>query len=206
MPAKRPRPERSATQLGTAAPKPTLPLIPAEAALRFLIDTKGTTSCSAHDLADMLKIRRRDGEQVVALLAAQGYVQHARGADDWMTTPAGESVSGAKTPRFTGESVERAVEALKERIRQVNKDSKATFRIADAVAFGEFLLSERTRVQAADVGTALTPRGETANDVRSASAARLESQFLRQVRRKTALVQIRSYAEWMRERSHLNPL
>jgi hypothetical protein len=49
-----------------------------------------------------------------------------------MTTPAGESVSGAKSPRFTRENVERAVESLKERIKQLNKDAKAAFRITDA--------------------------------------------------------------------------
>jgi len=64
-----------------------------------------------------------------------------------MTTPAAESVSGAKPPRFTRESVEQAVESLRERIKQVNRDSKATFKITDAVAFGDFL-SDRPRVQA----------------------------------------------------------
>jgi DNA-binding transcriptional MocR family regulator len=204
MPKKRPRPEHPATQLGTAAPKAALLPIPAEAALSFLKDAKGSVTWSTRDLADTLKISRRDAEQVIALLAAQGYVHPASGADAWMTTPAGESVSGAKTPRFTRESVEQAVESLKERIRQINMDSKAAFKITDAVAFGDFLLSDRTRVQAADVGIALTPRGEAADDVRSASAARLESQFIRQVCGKTALLHARPYADWMNKRSHIN--
>ena len=202
MPKRRPRTERAVTQLGPPGPKPTVVSVPAEAALSFLKDTKGTLTWSVRDLADTLKINRRDAEQVIALLAAQGYVQPASGADAWMTTPAGESVSGAKPPRFTRQSVEQAVESLKERIRQVIKDSKATFRITDAVAYGDFLLSDRTRVQAADVGIGLTPRGEAASEGRSASAARLESQFLRQVRGKTALLHIRPYVEWMSKRSH----
>ena len=199
MPKKR-LPERLARQPGTAAPKQTP--IPAEAALSFLKDMKGTLTWSARNLADTLKINSRDAEQVIALLAAQGYVQPASGTDEWMTTPAGESVSGAKPPRFTRESVEQAVESLKERIKQLNKDSKAAFKITDAMAFGDFLLSDRTRVQAADVGIALTLRGEAASEGRSASAARLESQFLRQVRGKTALLHIRPYVEWMSKRSH----
>ena len=158
--------------------------------------------CSRRDAEDS----RREAEQIIALLAAQGYVQRASGTDDWMTTQAGESVSGAKSPRFTRESVERAVESLKERIKQVNKDAKAAFRITDAAAFGDFLLTDRTRVQAADVGIGLSPRGEAAGEVRSASTAKLERQFLRQVRGKTALVHIRPYADWMRKRSHLNLL
>jgi DNA-binding transcriptional MocR family regulator len=202
--AKKRLPERLARQHGTDAPKPSLPPIPAEAALSFLKDTKGTLTWSLRDLADTLKIGRRDAEQVIALLAAQGYVQRASGADQWMTTPAGESVSGAKPPRFTRESVEQAVASLKERIKQVNKDSQAAFRITVAVAFGDFLLSDRARVQAAEVGIALALRDEAAGEGRSASAARLERQFLRQIRGKTALLHTRPYADWMSKRSHLN--
>ncbi len=205
MAKKRPTFERPATQTGTT-PGLTQPSIPAEAALSYLRDTKGTLTWSARDLADTLKISRREAEQVIALLAAQGYVQRASGTDEWMTTPAGESVSGAKPPRFTRESVEQAVESLRKRIKQVNNDSKAAFRIIDAVAFGDFLLSDRPRVQATDVGMGLTPRGEAASEARSASAARLERQFLRHVRGRTALLQIRPYAEWMSKRSHHNLL
>jgi len=48
---------------------------------------------------------------VLQVLEAQGYVQRARGTGEWMTTPAGESVAGAKPPRFARESVEQAVAA-----------------------------------------------------------------------------------------------
>jgi DNA-binding transcriptional MocR family regulator len=203
MPKKR-LPERLARQSGTAAPKPALPPIPAEAALSFLKDTKGTLTWSVRDLADTLKISRRHAQQVIALLAAQGYVQPASGTDEWTTTPAGESVSGAKPARFTRESVEQAVESLKERIKQVNKDPQAAFRITGAVAFGDFFLKDRTRVQAAEVGIALAPRGEAATEDRSASAAKLELQFLRQTRGKTALLHVRPYADWMSQRPHLD--
>jgi len=204
MPKKRPRPEHPATQFGTAAPKTALPPIPAEAALSFLKDAKGSVTWSTRDLADTLKISRRDAVQIIALLAAQGYVQRANGADEWMTTPAGESVSGAKPPRFTRQSVEQAVESLKERIGQLNKDSNAIFRITDAVSFGDYLLRDRTRVQAAEVGIGLKSRNETPTEHLSASAAKAERQFLRQLRGKTALLHIRSYADWMSKRAHLN--
>jgi predicted ArsR family transcriptional regulator len=128
-----------------------LPSIPAEAALSFLKDTKGALNWSARDFADTLKINQREAEQVLAFLQAQGYVQPARhgevaqqrqpsrGTNDWITTPAGETVAGAKPPRFTRESVEQALVALKDRINQSNKDPQAPFRITDAVAFGDFL-------------------------------------------------------------------
>ena len=205
MPKKRIGSERSVTQIATTVPS-TQPSIPAEAALSFLKDTKGTLTWSVRELADTLKINRRESEQVVALLAAQGYVQRAGGTDEWMTTPAGETVSGAKPPRFTRESVEQAVESLRERIGQVNKDQRATFRITDAVAFGDFLLRDRTKVQSADVGVGLTGRDEPKTEPRSASAAKAERQFLTQLRGKTALLHIRPYADWMSKRSNRNLL
>jgi hypothetical protein len=206
MPKKRPGSERPATPIGTAKPGPTLPSIPAEAALSFLKDTKGGLTWTVPDLADTLRISRRDAEQVIALLAAQGYVKRADGANEWMTTPAGESVSGAKPSHFTRESVEQAIESLKERIKQVNKDSKAPFRITEAVAFGDFLLNDHPRVQAAGVGIGLTRGDGAPSEPRSASAAQAERRFLSQLRGRTALLHLRPYADWMNKRSHLSLL
>lgn len=183
-----------------------LPEVPAEAALSFLKDTKGTLTWSAKDLAEALRIGRRDAEQVIQLLEAQGYVQRARGSGEWMTTPAGETVSAAKMPRFTRESVEEAVESLKERIKEVNKNPKAPFRISDAVAFGDFLLRDRARVQAADVGVGLRRRGESTGELRSATDARAERAFLGELRERTARLHVRPYAEWMSKRSHVTLL
>jgi hypothetical protein len=85
-----------------------------------------------------LKISRRDAEQIIAFLEAQGYVKREEG--EWITTSAGESVSGAKFPGFTRDNVEQAVDFLRERIKEVNRDSKARLRSTHAVAFGDFLL------------------------------------------------------------------
>src|SRR5882672_7833673 len=95
-----------------------LPTIPAQAALSFLKDTTGALTWTARDLANALKINRREAEQALAFLQAQGYVQPARksasrGDQQWMTTPAGETVAGAKPPRFTPESVQQVLAALK---------------------------------------------------------------------------------------------
>jgi len=83
--------------------------------LRFLKNTKAALSWSVADLSDVLKIGRAEAEQVVALLVAQGYVAKAE-SDEWMTTGAGEGVSGAKTPRFSRESVKQAIVEWKGRI------------------------------------------------------------------------------------------
>ena len=184
----------------------TLPSLSAESALSFLKDTKGALTWSARDLADSLEINRREAEQVLAFLQAQGYVQpahqSARNADEWITTPAGEIVSGAKPPRFTREGVEEALSALKGRIKQNNKDPQAPFRITEAVAFGDFLLPNRARVQSADVGIRLARRGASSSEPRSASDAQAERKFLRDLRAKSALLTPRPYADWMRHRSH----
>jgi hypothetical protein len=188
-------------------PQPgVVPSIPAEAALSFLKDTKGTLTWSSRDLADTLKISRRDAQQVIAFLEVQGYVQRAKGKDEWITTPAGETVSGAKTPRFTRESVEKAVEALKDRIKRSNDDRTSPFRITNAMVFGDFLLKDRPRVQAADVGIFLKRRGEADEEPRSATDAKAERAFLRQLRGRMALLNIKPYAEWMSRRSHLGLL
>ena len=186
----------------------TLPSLSAEAALSFLKDTKGTLAWSARDLADTLKISHREAQHALAFLQAQGYVQpahqkgSARGADQWITTPAGETVSAAKPPRFSRESVEQALSALKERIKRSNKNPQELFRITDAVAFGDFLLPDRSRVQSADVGVRLARRGASSNEPRSASDAQAEHKFLRALRAKSALLTFRPYADWMRHRSH----
>jgi hypothetical protein len=194
-----------------------LPTIPAEAALSFLKDTKGALSWTARDLANTLKIKRDEADRALAFLQAQGYVQPARksashGDQQWMTTPAGETVSGAKPPRFTPESVQQALTSLKDRIRDNNKNRQAPFRITDAVAFGDFLLPDRARVQSADVGIRLSRREDSqrkntsAPAPRSASDAKAERNFLRELRAKSTHVTLRSYANWMRGRSHVELL
>src|SRR6267378_7015252 len=191
----------------------TFPAIPAEAALSFLKDTKGALTWTARDVAGTLKIDRREAEQALALLQAQGYVQLARGGKgEWITTPAGESVAGAKTPRFSRESVEQSLAELRSRVQQNNKNRQAPFRITDAVAFGDFLLPDRARVQSADVGIRLAPREDSQRknistvEPRSASDAKAERNFLRELRAKSTHVTLRPYADWMRRRSHIELL
>ena len=187
----------------------TFPNIAAEAALSFLKDTKGALTWSTRDLADALKISRGEAEQALALLQAQGYVQPARGGKgQWLTTPAGETVSGAKTPRFARETVEQSLSELKGRIQQNNKNRQAPFRVSDAVAFGDFLLPDRARVQSADVGVKLvrrqdSPRRDNSADAtHSATEAQAERKFLRELRARSAHLNPRPYAGWMRSRTH----
>jgi hypothetical protein len=182
--------------------------LPAEAALSFLRDTKGSVSWSLRDLSQTLNISRGEAERVVALLQIQGYVQpEAHKSGEWITTPAGETVSGAKQPRFERATVEAALTSLKQRIEDVNNDRAAKFRITRAVAFGGFLVKDRARAQAADVGIELTRKGrqQTSNEIvtpHSAVEAREEQEFLRQLRGRSALINLKNYSEWMGTRTH----
>ena len=187
----------------------TFPAIAAEAALSFLKDTKGALTWNARDVAGTLKIDRREAEQALALLQAQGYIQPARGGKgEWITTPAGDSVSGAKTPRFSRESIEQSLAELRSRIQQNNKNRQAPFRITHALAFGDFLLRDRARVQSADVGVSVVRRqdsprrDDSTNATHSASEAQAERKFLRELRAKSAHLNLRPYADWMRSRTH----
>ncbi len=182
--------------------------IPAEAALSFLRDTKGSVSWSLRDLSQTLDISRPEAEQVVTLLQIQGYVQpEAHKSGEWMTTTSGETVSGAKTPRFDRETVEAALTSLRQRIEETNKDRAAKFQIKRAVAFGDFLAKDRVRVQAADVGIELLrkDRKRASDEIgipHSAVEAREEQQFMRGLRGRSALINLRNYADWMGTRTH----
>jgi hypothetical protein len=173
--------------------------VSAAAAFSFLKQTKGLLTWTLDDLAKSLKISVAEGKQALAALAMQGYIKpHERG--EWLTTLAGETVSGAKSPRFTPESIEEALAALRSRIKLVNQDSQAPYKITDAVAFGDFL-SGPARVQAADVGIQLVGRkSEGGEHSKKEQLARLA--FLKQLRGKTQMLHVRPYQEWMGSRTH----
>ena len=193
----------------TPKPQPTTQRgLPAEAALSFLRDTKGTVSWSLRDLTETLNISKEEAQRVVAFLEMQGYIQQeSHKSGEWLTTPSGETVSGAKPPRYDRNSVEGALTSLKQRIADTNKDSDAKFRVMRAVAFGDFLVKDRARVQAADVGVELArkDRGRQADEIavaHSAVEAREEQSFLRELRGRSSLVNLKTYADWMGRRTH----
>jgi len=180
----------------------------AEAVLSFLRDTKGSLSWPVGDLAQTLNISRDEANRAVTLLQMQGYVQPASGkSGEWMTTPSGETVSGAKPPRYDRVTVEGALTSLRERILDTNKDQAAKFEITRAVAFGDFIAKDRARVQAADVGIELTRKGaeRTSENIaapHSAVDAREEQRFLQQLRGRSSLIHLKPYSEWMGTRTH----
>jgi hypothetical protein len=175
--------------------------LPAAAVLSFLKETRGMPSWNLKDLTKSLRISVAEARRAIAFLELQGYIERI-GDDEWLTTHSGATVSGSKPPRFTPETVAGGLSALAERIKAVNQDPKARFRITKAVGFGDFL-SDRARVQAPDVGIQLIPAREHEGDQRDSATGQVtRSQFLRQLRGRTPVIAIRPYEEWMGSRTH----
>jgi hypothetical protein len=200
MKSKAARPKGTGTHVADRRPPPPSS-IPAAQALSFLKETRGVLTWTLSDLAKTLNISKAAAEQVVGILQIQGYV--APKASEWLTTEQGETVSGSKAPRFSRDSVERAVAALSEHIKEINEDRKAAYRITKAVAFGDFikkdLNKDASRAQSADVGIGLIPRRDAAH---SSADRKHHEAFLKQLRNRNAMLNLRPYEEWMSARSH----
>jgi DNA-binding MarR family transcriptional regulator len=200
MPAKRKRGLPTSSQASLLPfEKFAVPDLSIAAVFSFLKDTRGLTTWTPDDLAKTLKIGRSDANRVIEILELQGYVKPAESTGDWLTTIAGETVSGSATPRFTADSVESALESLTERIAEFNRAHGSAFKIIQAVAFGDFLAG-RARAQAADVGILLEPKKLRAEG--SASLRRAPSEVLRRLRARSAAVRLLAYENWMTRRTH----
>jgi len=181
---------------------------PLELVMSFLKDTRGALTWSTAAMAKELGIGTAEAKRVLAVMQLQGYVKHSSAMDQWMTTLAGQTVSGSKKPRFTPENVEQALEDLRERIKSANKNAAAEFRVSEAVAFGDFLedsVGHGARAQAADVGVQLVRRkAPAAGGPRYAKAREHAARkaFLKELRGKVTMLNVREYEEWMSARSH----
>ena len=131
----------------------------------------------------------------------QGYIKPAESKDEWITTPAGEIVSGSKFPKYSRETVERSLASFADHLKRVNQDSSTEYKIADAIAFGGFLAG-RARVQAADIGIRLEPRNPPAHHPHWAGERERQDAFLKQLRGKVPLLNLHPYDEWMSARTH----
>jgi hypothetical protein len=179
--------------------KTAAPAISAAAAFSFLKETKGIIAWSLKDLSKSLNISASEAKHVAAALEMQGYIKPHDG-DLWITTLAGETVSGAKSPRYTPESIEDALTTLRNRIKLINQDSQSPYKIIEAVAFGDFL-SDQARVQAADVGIRLVrKKSDFAEHSKKEQVA--QQQFLRQLRARSPMLNLKPYEEWMNLRNH----
>jgi hypothetical protein len=182
-------------------PRELMPSVPAAAVMSFLKDTRGLLTWTTRDLAETLGIPTSEATKVITIMEMQGYVKGAPGSREWFTTPEGQTVSGSKLPRYTPERVAAALRELKERISAARKDFKSPFKISAGVAFGDFL-SDRSRVQAPDVGIELVKHNSDAGAKPSATEAKARHVFLKQLRGKNTPLNVQPYQEWMSKRSH----
>ncbi len=174
--------------------KRPLPEIGRAAAMSLLKETRGMLSWSARDLAETLGVTLAQANDALPILEMQGYVKR-QGKEEWLTTMAGESLSESVAPRFRKEAVDEALEQLRGRIRALNADRKAKATVAKAVAYGDFL-SDRARVQSADVGIELKPRGA------KGGASGEQAAVLKSLRNKSTMIQLHRFEEWMGQRKH----
>jgi hypothetical protein len=149
-------------------------------------------------MARSLKISEPEANQILGILSLQGYAKPALDDQGWLTTIAGEDVSGSKLPRYKLNSVNEALAALENRIKSVNQDRQASFHVSEAVAYGDFLHG-RSIVQAADVGVRLIP-GATVT--KEPNRSRESLVFLKSLRGKTPRIQMHPYEPWMSLRTH----
>ena len=84
--------------------------LPLPEVLSFLKETRRAASWSAEDLAKSLDISNAAAKQVIPFLQAHGYIEAADGGG-WLTTVAGDTVSGSRPLRYTPEAVEAALSA-----------------------------------------------------------------------------------------------
>lgn len=177
-----------------------MPDLAAAAALNFLKETKGALTWTTQDFARGVGINAGVAGAALAVLQMQGYVKPGERKDEWMTTVDGDAVSGGASPRFSAETVKLALDDLLVRLKAVNKDTKAEFKITSAVAFGDFLADE-PRAQAADVGLELVSRN-TSKERKAKPKAR-ERAFLKALRGGKQTLRLARFEPWMRERAHL---
>jgi hypothetical protein len=175
------------------SPKSIQPSILLAAVLSFLKETRGALTWTTYDMVRSLKIGEPEANQIINILSLQGYVKPALDNHGWLTTPAGEDVSGSTLPRYKLGSVNETLTVFEKTIKSVNQDRNAKFHISDAIAYGDFLLG-RSMVQAADVGVRLVPE--------ESASSRQTIDFLKQLRGKTAIIQLHPYEPWMSIRSH----
>jgi len=181
--------------------------------MSFLKETRGLLIWTSNDLQKSLLIGAVQAREMIAAFELQGYVKLAENQHEWLTTLNGEAVSGSKPPRFSREAVEKSLAALRERIKFINKDARSPYRIAEAVAFGDFLHGA-AQAQAADVGVMLEGRDSAAK--RTATSERDNAKkgtrekdrraFLKDLRARDLKVSLLAYEPWMSARSHLNLL
>ena len=148
-----------------------------------------------------MNVTKDQTNEALEMLQLAGYVEPLE-KGKWRTTDEGRQIAGGKTPRFTAESMEKALGAFKGRIKSLNEDANAAYTITRAVAFGDFLL-DRVRVQTAEVGVELRPRVPLEGARKETTTSRAqEKALLKGLQGNSTLLRVHQYEPWMSERTN----
>ncbi len=185
---------RSATPAETSvseeASRPSAPAVTS-----FLKEFSAAPPWTAKDMARTLNVPEAQAKSAVAMLQAAGYIRSAP-AGRWATTEQADVVSGAKPPRLTRSSVEKAISALLDRVRARNAAHPSGMNVARVIVFGDYL-SDRDRLQAAEIGVEFAHRGD-----RRAAEHEAEQQAVQELKARSAMLNLHVLEPWMVSRTH----
>ncbi len=187
---------RAATPAETPAhEQAALATASAPAVISFLKEFSAAPPWTAKDIARVLNVPDADAKSAIAMLQAAGYINPASGGG-WVTTEQADIVSGAKSPRFNRSSVESAISALLDRVRAWNAAHPSGMNVARVIVFGDYL-SDRNRLQAAEIGVEFAHGGE-----RGAAEHEAEQQALKELKGRSAMLNVHLLEAWMLARTH----
>ena len=130
----------------------------AAAVLSFLKQSALEPTWSISYFARALGVDAQTAKRTAAELAAVGYIEPIPGkADNWRNTEAGDTVAGAKEPRLTRATADKAVADFLDRVNHVNADGSSPLRVAKAIAVGGYT-TEHQHIQDVEVAVALEPK------------------------------------------------
>jgi hypothetical protein len=139
----------------TSAPELVTTTAPA-AVLAFLKQAALEPTWNTSYVARVLGVNAETSKRIAAELAAVGYAEPVESKrDTFRNTEAGDVVAGAKEPRLTRATADRAVQDFLNRINEVNADeSSPVVRVTKAVAFGGYT-TEHQRIQDVEIAVTL---------------------------------------------------
>ncbi len=167
----------------------------APAVTSFLKEFSAAPPWTVKDMARTVNFPEAEAKSAVAMLQAAGYINAASGGR-WVTTEQADVVSGAKPPRFTRSSVEKAISALLDRVRAWNAAHRSGINVARVIVFGDYL-SDRDRLQAAEIGVEFAHGGEP-----GAEEHETEQQAIKELKARSAMLNLRVLEAWMLGRVH----
>jgi hypothetical protein len=176
-------------QAGTTGPE-------APAVISFLKEFSAAPPWAAKDMAWALNIPEAEAKAAIPILQAAGYIEPAPSGGWWVATEQANAVSGAKQPRFVRTAVEKAIAGMLDRVREWNAADRSGTKVARVVVFGDYL-SDRERLQAAEIGVEFADGGEE-----GAAEKDAERQAIKELKARSAMLNLHVLEPWMVARSH----